>query len=447
MFFLFSNNTRIPPFKDPEDKFQASSEVLTQVFLMTYISQSVSLNMTDRFNCTAMTPEQRILLGPDWVWAMLEKPTKNPRIQIAVQVLHLPDREAAEESNIPQEACTESIQIAQKESSNKTTYERMVDFCTSIGKDCYALFLFLGKKNDKGNIYGVLSNNFEAAIGKCNKIDRAFIENFFKGSSTNLMIKAVRRFMSLECKCHGVSGSCSVRTCCLAMADFRLTGDHLKKRRIQGASEAFLHNRKTSRRIKERLEKLNAELGEEDDTNNKVAAACLLVLSLQMSIAISDSGTESSNARSRKKCLIPETQASSEHGSDAAAPARHTSGCPFRPHSGKAFNILWARGSPEFYASTGNNPSLHKCQLRVALSLGRRVFKHQKRQEQADSGIPKVPAILSYLLENLRSHNCSSISAYLNPEYPGPSLLRAKDVVLVSPVAASPFLCVVLCSP
>ncbi|XP_033982036.1 protein Wnt-2 isoform X1 [Trematomus bernacchii] len=42
--------------------------------------------------------------------------------------------------------------------------------------------------------------------------------------------KAVRRFMSLECKCHGVSGSCSVRTCWLAMADFRLTGDHLKKR-------------------------------------------------------------------------------------------------------------------------------------------------------------------------------------------------------------------------
>ncbi|KAI9538218.1 hypothetical protein NQZ68_017952 [Dissostichus eleginoides] len=49
-----------------------------------------------------------------------------------------------------------------------------------------------------------------------------------------------------------------------------------------------------------------------------VAAACLLVLSLQMSIAISDSGTESSYARSRKKCLIPETQASSEHDSDAA---------------------------------------------------------------------------------------------------------------------------------
>lgn len=149
---------------------------------MTYITQSVNLSMTDIFNCTAMTPEQRILLGADWVWAVLEKPSKNPRIQIAVQVLHLPDKEGGEEDGAPSEACSESVQMAQKESSNKPMYERMVDFCTSVGKDCYALFLFFGRKNDKGNIYGVLSNNLEAAVGKCNKIDRAFIENFFKGS-------------------------------------------------------------------------------------------------------------------------------------------------------------------------------------------------------------------------------------------------------------------------
>uniref|UniRef100_A0A3P8X7A6 Sb:cb470 n=1 Tax=Cynoglossus semilaevis TaxID=244447 RepID=A0A3P8X7A6_CYNSE len=165
-------------FKDPENKLCLP----LQVFLMTYITQSVCLNMTDTFNCTAMTPEQRILLGPDWVWALLDKPSKNPRVQIAVQVLHLPEKEEAEEDSAPTEAFSETLQLAQMESSSRNMYEKLVDFCTSIGKDCYALFLFFGRKNDKGNIYGVLSNNFEAAIGKCNKIDRAFIENFFKGS-------------------------------------------------------------------------------------------------------------------------------------------------------------------------------------------------------------------------------------------------------------------------
>ncbi|KAL7878802.1 hypothetical protein AOLI_G00097760 [Acnodon oligacanthus] len=42
--------------------------------------------------------------------------------------------------------------------------------------------------------------------------------------------KAVKRFMTLECKCHGVSGSCNVRTCWLAMGDFRQTGDYLRKK-------------------------------------------------------------------------------------------------------------------------------------------------------------------------------------------------------------------------
>ncbi|XP_019895823.1 rab15 effector protein [Esox lucius] len=167
-------------FVDPEGKFKPSPAALGEVFLMTYVSRSSHLHMTDSFNCTAMTKQQRVLLGADWVWAVLERPTKNPCIQIAVQILHLSenDRGLAEEHP---EVCAESMEMAKMESANRNKAERMVDFCASVGRDCYALFLLFGRKGDPGNIYGVLSNNFSAATGRT-KINRALIENFFKGS-------------------------------------------------------------------------------------------------------------------------------------------------------------------------------------------------------------------------------------------------------------------------
>lgn len=51
---------------------------------------------------------------------------------------------------------------------------------------------------------------------------------------------AVKRFLKLECKCHGVSGSCTLRTCWLAMSDFRKTGDYLRKK-YNGAIQVIMN--------------------------------------------------------------------------------------------------------------------------------------------------------------------------------------------------------------
>ncbi|XP_035251839.1 rab15 effector protein [Anguilla anguilla] len=173
-------------FQDPENKFVPGAGTLNEIFLMTYVTRSVQLQITEAFNCTAMTKEQKILLGADWVWAVLEAPSKNPTIQVAVQVLHPADvADAGEgEGAPPKESYTEAMEMAHMESADKTKAERLIEFCSSVGPDCYALFLFFGRRGDPGNIYGVLSNNFHAAVGKCARIDPAFIDNFFKGSKS-----------------------------------------------------------------------------------------------------------------------------------------------------------------------------------------------------------------------------------------------------------------------
>ncbi|MED6290689.1 Protein Wnt-2b [Characodon lateralis] len=51
---------------------------------------------------------------------------------------------------------------------------------------------------------------------------------------------AVKRFMNMECKCHGVSGSCTLRTCWMALSDFRKTGDYLR-RKYNGAVEVTMN--------------------------------------------------------------------------------------------------------------------------------------------------------------------------------------------------------------
>ncbi|KAL3853112.1 hypothetical protein ACJMK2_016689 [Sinanodonta woodiana] len=51
--------------------------------------------------------------------------------------------------------------------------------------------------------------------------------------------RAIKKFSSLHCKCHGVSGSCAVRTCWLAMNDFRQVGNYLKTK-YNGATQVTM---------------------------------------------------------------------------------------------------------------------------------------------------------------------------------------------------------------
>lgn len=46
--------------------------------------------------------------------------------------------------------------------------------------------------------------------------------------------------MKLMCKCHGVSGACTLRTCWLAMQPFKTVGKYLKAR-YNGATQVMIN--------------------------------------------------------------------------------------------------------------------------------------------------------------------------------------------------------------
>ncbi|XP_036604685.1 protein Wnt-8a [Trichosurus vulpecula] len=90
-----------------------------------------------------------------------------------------------------------------------------------------------GKTGGHGWIWGGCSDNVE--FGE--RISKLFVDSLEKGKDARALMNlhnnkagrlAVRATMKRTCKCHGISGSCSIQTCWLQLADFREMGDYLK---------------------------------------------------------------------------------------------------------------------------------------------------------------------------------------------------------------------------
>ncbi|WAR09997.1 WNT1-like protein, partial [Mya arenaria] len=89
--------------------------------------------------------------------------------------------------------------------------------------------------------------------------------NFGKKFSRKFVDVHVKREMVRDCKCHGMSGSCTIKTCWMRLPSFRKVGDILKDR-FDGASRVNLGNNNGGRRDRKklRLEPVNPNLKRPD---------------------------------------------------------------------------------------------------------------------------------------------------------------------------------------
>uniref|UniRef100_A0A8D2LHE1 Protein Wnt n=1 Tax=Varanus komodoensis TaxID=61221 RepID=A0A8D2LHE1_VARKO len=92
-----------------------------------------------------------------------------------------------------------------------------------------------GRAGGKGWIWGGCTDNVE--FGE--RISKHFVDAMETGKDIRALINlhnneagrmAVKTTMKRTCKCHGVSGSCSLETCWLQLAEFREVGNYLKAR-------------------------------------------------------------------------------------------------------------------------------------------------------------------------------------------------------------------------
>nr|XP_033773909.1 rab15 effector protein-like [Geotrypetes seraphini]XP_033773910.1 rab15 effector protein-like [Geotrypetes seraphini]XP_033773911.1 rab15 effector protein-like [Geotrypetes seraphini] len=145
-------------FQDPQQKLYVSTRTLNEVFLMSFINFCKEKGVEDRISTSKMTKQQEVLLGVDWIWT-LTGGDKQTLFQIAVQTVQLGDTyQIREMDHDPYERIMERS-ITDLEGNNKSRYEKLQDFCTSIGTTCTGLVIVYGVQERNREIRGVLVNH------------------------------------------------------------------------------------------------------------------------------------------------------------------------------------------------------------------------------------------------------------------------------------------------
>ncbi|CAJ0953215.1 unnamed protein product [Ranitomeya imitator] len=117
-------------FQDPHGTLHPTTETLTDIFLVDFITFCVEKSVEERIHTSKMTAQQAALFGVDWIWTLLG-PDRSMRLQIAEIRL------------------TDSYK-------ERSRYEKLEEFCRLVGPDCLGLFMVFGSAEKPKDIRGIL---------------------------------------------------------------------------------------------------------------------------------------------------------------------------------------------------------------------------------------------------------------------------------------------------
>ncbi|NXY23574.1 REP15 protein, partial [Atrichornis clamosus] len=172
-------------FVDPQSKFQPTTNTLSEIFLVNFISFCVEKGVEEQITTSKMTKQQSSLFGVDWIWTLCGA-DKQIKLQIAVQALQLAELFHGEG---PAEDCCREAALADECFQNMSRFEKLAEFCRLVGRDCLGLFVMFGVPGKPKDIRGVLLDSVAKEEQKCRLSGRNALRQFVTSTDSFLPTK------------------------------------------------------------------------------------------------------------------------------------------------------------------------------------------------------------------------------------------------------------------
>ncbi|ELK33897.1 PREDICTED: rab15 effector protein [Myotis davidii] len=147
-------------FEDPLSNLSPAPDTLNEIFLIHFVTFCQEKGVDEWLTTTKMTKHQAFMFGADWIWTFWGS-DKQIRLQLAVQTLRMSSLPPVESK-----PCESSNSESRAESSLKSRFEKLDEFCSLIGEDCLGLFLIFGVPGKPKDIRGVVLDSVKREMAR-----------------------------------------------------------------------------------------------------------------------------------------------------------------------------------------------------------------------------------------------------------------------------------------
>ncbi|XP_006895153.1 PREDICTED: rab15 effector protein [Elephantulus edwardii] len=147
-------------FEDTLSKLCPAPNTLNEIFLIHFITFCKGKGIDEWITTTKMTKHQASLFGADWIWTFWDS-EKQIKLQLAVQTLRISSFPPVESK--PYDPAHPELRV-EEFFKKRSRFDKLIEFCNLIGKDCLGLFLVFGVPGEPTDIRGVALDSVKSEV-------------------------------------------------------------------------------------------------------------------------------------------------------------------------------------------------------------------------------------------------------------------------------------------